>query len=160
MSSYRRILAIAELSGDDARVLRRAAQLSRWSGAPLLVLHVLDYAPGFDCDQAPMLTRAQVEDVLAAAAQDKIGALLLRLGVNDARVLVLQGRPWEVAAAVAHEWQTDLLVCSKAARYRVDRLWPMLGARRAYAGEVLSVRAEPTGLGARLRAWLQPLRQS
>ena len=159
MPSYRRILAIAELSGDDSRVLRRAAQLSRWSGAPLLVLHVLDYAPGFECDQAPMLTRAQLEGALAAAARDKIGALLLRLGVNNARVLVLQGRPWEVAAAVAQEWQTDLLVCGKAARYRADRLWPTFGARSAYAGEVLSVRTESTGLGARLRAWLQPLRQ-
>lgn len=160
MPSYHRILAIAELSAHDARVLRRGAQLSRWSGAPLLVLHVLDYAPGFDCDQAPMLTRAQVEDALAAAAREKIGALLLRLGVDNARVLVLRGRPWQVAAAVAQEWQTDLLVCSKAARYRADHLWPTFDASRAYAGEVLSVRAEPIGLGARLRAWLQPLRQS
>lgn len=160
MPSYHRILAVAELSADDPRVLRRAAQLSRWSGAPLLVLHVLDYAPGFDCDQAPLLTRAQMEDSLATAARDKIGALLLRLGIDNARVLALQGRPWEVAAAVAQDWQADLLVCSKAGRYRVDHLWPMFGASRAYSGEVLSVRAEPIGLGARLRAWLQPLRQS
>lgn len=160
MSAYRRILAIAELDNDDPRVLRRAAQLSRWSGAPLLVLHVLDYAPGFDCDQAPVMSRAQMEQALAAAAHARIGALLLRLGVDNAQVLVLYGKPRDIAAAVAREWQTDLLVSSRAARYGADHGWPGLGAVRGYTGEVLSVRAEDSGFGARLRAWLQPLWQS
>lgn len=160
MMGYRRILAIAELDNDDVRVLRRAAQISRWSGAPLLVLHVLDYAPGFECDQAPVLTRAQVENSLNAAARDRIGALLRRLDAV-AHVLVLQGKPSVIAAAVAQEWQTDLVVCSKAGRYRLDHAGrPAFGGLRSYSGELLSVRAERNGLGARLLAWLQPLRQS
>lgn len=159
MTSYHRILAIVELDNDDARVLRRAAQISRWSGAPLLVLHVLDYAPGFDCDQAPVLTRAQVESSLAAAAQEKIDALLCRLAATTAHVLVVQGQAWEVAARVAQEWQTDLIVCSKAARYRLDHARSAWGLVRAYRGELLSVCAQRTGFGARLRSWLHPLLQ-
>lgn len=158
MTSYHRILAIVELDDDDARVLRRAAQISRWSGAPLLVLHVLDYAPGFDCDQAPVLTRAQVESSLAAAAQEKIDALVRRLAAT-AHVLVVQGQAWEVAARAAQEWQADLIVCSRAARYRLDHARPAWGALRAYRGELLSVRAQRSGFGARLRAWLHPLLQ-
>lgn len=160
MSGYQRILAILELNHDDIRVLRRAAQISRWSGAPLLVLHVLDYAPGFECDQAPVLTREQVETSLQAAAREKIEALLLRLGVERAHQLVLRGRPQEVAPATALEWQADLIVCSKTARYGLDHARPAFGRACAYTGELLSVRAERSGLGGRLRAWLQPLLQS
>lgn len=160
MSDYQRILAIIELDQDDTQVLRRAAQLSRWSGAPLLVLHVLDYQAGFECDQAPVLTRQQVETSLQEAARAKIGATLARLGVTQAHVLVLRGRPQEVAPATAREWQADLIVCSKSARYGLDHARPAFGRACAYTGELLSVRAERCGWGGRLRAWLQPLLHS
>lgn len=158
MSDYQRILAIVELNQDDTQVLRRAAQLSRWSGAPLLVLHVLDYQAGFECDQAPVLTRQQVETSLQEAARAKIDATLARLGVTQAHVLVLRGKPQDVAPATAREWQADLIVCSKTVRYGLDHARPAFGS--AYTGELLSVRAERSGLGGRLRAWLQPLLQS
>lgn len=160
MSDYQRILAIVELDQDDTQVLRRAAQLSRWSGAPLLVLHVLDYPPGFECDQAPVLTRQQVETSLQEAARAKIGATLARLGVTQAHVLVLRGKPQEVAPATAQEWQADLVVCSRTARYGLDHARPAFGRACAYSGELLSVRAERGGWGGRLRAWLQPLLHS
>ena len=160
MSDYQRILAIVELDQDDTQVLKRATQLSRWSGAPLLVLHVLDYQPGFECDQAPVLTRQQVETSLQEAARAKIGATLARLGVAPAHVLVLRGKPQEVAPATAREWQADLIVFSKSARYGLDHARPAFGRACAYTGELLSVRAERVGLGVRLRAWLQPLLQS
>lgn len=164
MSGYQRILAILELNHDDIRVLRRAAQISRWSGAPLLVLHVLDYAPGFECDQAPVLTREQVETSLQAAAREKIEALLLRLGVERAHQVVLRGRPQHVVAETAREWQSDLIVCSRAAHYGLGVRRTSVGGAPVYTGELLSVGADRAGLGsgvlARLRAWLQPLLQS
>lgn len=157
MTGYKRILAIVELDSDDSRVLRRAVQLSRWSGASLLVLHVLDYQPGFECDQAPVLTREQVETSLLAAAREKIDALLARLGVVQAHVLVVRGKPQEAGPAAAQDWQADLVVCSKAVRYGLDHARPPFGTACAYTGELLSMRAERAGFGARLRAWLQPL---
>lgn len=160
MSDYQRILAIVELNQDDTQVLRRAAQLSHWSGAPLLVLHVLDYQAGFECDQAPVLTRQQVETSLQDAARAKIDATLARLGVTQAHVLIARGKPHEAAPATAQEWQADLVVCSKAARYGLDHARPPFGHACAYSGELLSVRAERSGLAGRLRAWLQPLLQS
>lgn len=165
MTGYKRILALVELNSDDNLVLRRAMQLSRWSGAPLLVLHVLDYPPGFECDQVPVMSREQLETSLLAAAREKIDALLQRLDAKNTHQLLLKGKPQEVAPATAQEWQADLIVCSKSARYGLDHRRPRFGRVPAYTGELLSVRAERSGpllsrWGARLRAWLQPLLQN
>lgn len=156
MLIYRRVLAVVELTPHDEFVVRRALQVARLCEAMLGVVHVVDYTPGWEADQFPILTREQVQASLVDAAHKKIASLLERINVQDAERHVVTGTPRHVIADFVADWGADLVVVGSNTPYRIRKEHGGGGTRES-ACDTLTVQLEPNGATGRLRQALSPL---
>lgn len=155
MLIYRRVLAIVELTTHDEFIVRRALQVARLCEAVLGVVHVVDYTPGLEADQFPILTREQVQASLMEAAHKKISSLLERINVQDAEQHVVTGTPRHAIADFIADWGADLVVMGSHAPYGLRK--EHSGDARECACDMLTVQLEPNGAARRLRQALSPL---
>lgn len=108
MHDYRRILALLDASGADARVARRAVELARTSGAQLAILHWLPAgAPAQD--GGPIGRRPPDE----AAARRRLLRLARQLNAADATLLWPPAPAGQGLAAVVADWRPDLIVTAR-----------------------------------------------
>ena len=93
MQTYRRILAAIDLGKHGEQVMRRAAQLAKAHGAKLIVVHIVDYTPGFESDHIPFRTPGEMQTAIADLARKKLDEMLKRLNLAAADAIVITGRP-------------------------------------------------------------------
>ncbi len=155
MLIYRRVLAVIELTPHDEFIVCRALQVARLCEAILGVVHVVDYTPGFEADQFPILTREQVQASLVEAAHKKIASLLEQLNVQNAEQHVVTGTPRHAIADFIADWGADLVIVGSNASHSLRKKYS--GDTRESAHDILTVQLEPNGAKGRLRQALSPL---
>lgn len=155
MLIYRRVLAVIALTTHDEFIVRRALQVACLCGAKLGVVHVMDYTPGLEADQFPILTREQVQASLVEAAHKKISSLLERINVQDAEQHVVTGTPQYATADFIADWGADLVVVGSNAPHGLRKEYD--GDARKSACDMLTVQLEPSGAMRRLQQALSPL---
>ena len=109
MGVYTRILAVVDLGEDSQKVGERARAVAASCGAELLLLHVVEYVPVEPMGET-LLPAVQIEEELVARAQERLGELAERLGIDSAPREVATGNIKAEIVRAAEESGADLIV--------------------------------------------------
>jgi nucleotide-binding universal stress UspA family protein len=132
--------------------LHRAWRLARRFEAELLVLHVVDYHAGFESDHISSLTGPQLNAALAQEAEQRLHALLDRVGAHGVEVRAVVGEPKKICHEIAAAWRPDLVVVGANATHGLRQ------RRQELPFDVLIVQLDAPPAPARfLRSLLAPL---
>lgn len=152
MEAYRRILTPVDLDANTELVLHRAWRLARRFEAELFVLHVVDYHAGLESDHVSSLTGPQLYAALAQAAEQRLRAMLERMGAHGVEVRGVVGKPQQVCREIASAWRPDLAVVGAHATHGLR------SERQELPFDVLIVQLDAPAAPARfLRSLLAPL---
>ncbi len=75
----RPVLCILDPDARGEQVLLQAAALARRLDSPLALAHFVEHDAGFEADHVPFLTPRAMNEALAEAARERLGAMLARL---------------------------------------------------------------------------------
>ncbi|HPB73946.1 MAG TPA: universal stress protein [Chromatiaceae bacterium] len=75
----RPVLCLLDPDARGEAVLRQALALARRLAAPLAVAHFVEHGTGFEADHVPFLTPRAMNEALAEAARERLGAMLAAL---------------------------------------------------------------------------------
>lgn len=144
MRTYRRILALIELSPEGEAVARRALQMARAFNAALGIGFVVDYQPGFECDHVPFRTPAEMREAIVGDVRGKLDRMVAAIGAAGAEVLVVSGTQGAAVTEMVGSWQPDLLLTGSEAARGLD------ATDKDLPFDVLRVRTGRPGLVGRL----------
>lgn len=109
MKKYDKILAAVDFNEHSDAVIQNALVQAGYSGAALVVLHVVDFTRPIDDDYIIPPTD-QIEAALLNSARKRLEETLNRLGATGARPLVTLGPPKQEILRVAQQEAPDLIV--------------------------------------------------
>ncbi len=110
MSAYRRVICAVDQSGRRKEVLRRALRFARGIDAQLAVAGVVDYQPGFESGQYPILTPAEFKRETVKLVGEQLNGLLAEIGAGPLEVLVAAGEARKTLIDMASSWRADLVI--------------------------------------------------
>lgn len=113
---YKRILVGVDLGEHSDRVLARAGDIARHSGAKLKVLHVVEYVPVEPMGEA-LLPAVNIEEELVAGARTRLTDLVGAAGLGEAERSVVAGTIKSELVREAREWAADLVVLGSRERH-------------------------------------------
>ena len=131
MQTYRRILAAIDLGKHGEQVMRRAAQLAKAHGAKLIVVHIVDYTPGFESDHIPFRTPGEMPTTIADLARKKLNEMLKRLNLAAADAIVITGRPEREIHYLVEQQRADMLVVGSDAPHGIRKIKDVRSGTRA-----------------------------
>lgn len=132
LHSYRHILAMGDLSHAGLDVVRRAAQLADQFNCRLTVAAAMDYTPGFECEQLPVMTPGEFRSATREDLQHRLSEAVARCGTQVANVIVAEGSRQDVQDELVSELHPDLVVADTSARHDTT-------ARKVWAHDLLKV---------------------
>lgn len=140
MSAYRRVICAVDQSGQRTEVLRRALSFARGMGAQLAVVSVVDYKPGFESGQYPIMTPSEFKRETVRHATAQLREQLAWLdGGHAAEVMVAAGETRKTLIEMATSWRADLVVVGAHAPLGlVDGNTGWWGQREALPFDVLA----------------------
>jgi universal stress protein A len=144
MSTYRRILAVVDLSAQGARIAARAAHLAAATpGAEFRLLHVVEYVPVEPLSDA-LLPVTQVESELVARARAHVAQLAAGFSPAPAWEVVTGSIKAEIVRA-ARAGSHDLIVIGSHERHGLSILFNLTEDTVLHAApcDVLAVRLAP-----------------
>jgi universal stress protein A len=107
---YRHILTAVEMHEDGQRVLARAHQLARESGARLSVLHVVEYLPVDPAGDALLTTPVDLSRERAAQAEARLREWCAALQIPPEQARVTVGAITSEILRAAQDGGADLIV--------------------------------------------------
>lgn len=113
---YERILVGVDLGEHSERVLRRAREVARVSGAKLRVLHVVEYVPVEPMGEA-LLPAVNIEEELVSGARTRLTELTDAVGLAEAERSVVAGTIKAELVREAREWAADLVILGSRERH-------------------------------------------
>jgi universal stress protein A len=121
MSSYRKILAVVDLSDDSHAVANRAAELARGWGSELGLLHVVEFLP-IEPMGDTLVPVVQVDDQLQSRAQAQLEALGAALGIPATACITATGGVKSEILRHARAQSCDLIVLGSRERHGLSIL--------------------------------------
>ncbi len=123
MSAWKSICCPVDFSAASASAMERAAEVARWTGASLTLLHVDEQAPTPTPDATlvspEMLRRAQIEKERQLAAWHEVAARLAGTPVDE---VLTAGDPASEIVRVAGARAHDLVIMGTHGRTGRDRV--------------------------------------
>lgn len=116
MSDYRKVLVLVDLAEGSERVFNAGLSMASRSGASLVILHVVDYAPIEPMGESLMPSMA-IEQELADRSRARIQELIARSGAVSARGRLEVGNTKAEILRVAREEDADLIVLGSRERH-------------------------------------------
>jgi len=116
MAAYKKLLVLLDLSDDSEKVFSACRDLAAYSDAAITALHVVEYTPVEPMGESLMPT-LQIERDLAKTALARMGELIARHGVANARSRVEIGNTKAEILRVAEEEHADLIVLGSRERH-------------------------------------------
>jgi universal stress protein A len=116
MTGYKKLLVLLDLSEGSEQVAIAGRDLAAYSGAALVILHVVEFTPVEPLGESMMLT-AQVEDDLVKRSRESVSELILRLRLERATGRVEAGNTKAEILRVAAEEKPDLIVLGSRERH-------------------------------------------
>ncbi|MBS4095962.1 MAG: universal stress protein [Sulfuricella sp.] len=110
MSAYRRVICAVDQSGQRKEVLRRALRFARGANAQLAVASVVDYQPGFESGQYPIMTPAEFKRETVKHVTAQLSELLAGIEAGPAEILVAAGETRKTLIDMAVSWRADLVI--------------------------------------------------
>ena len=143
--SYRRILAVLDLSDDSLHIGQHAAALARGLQAEIELLHVVELLPVEPMSET-LMTTVRIEDELVERARLRLATLAGRLGFATAPCWVEAGNVKAQIVRVARRRQADLIVLGSRERHGVSILVNLTEDTVLHAApcDVLAVRVKRT----------------
>ncbi len=121
MSSYQHILVPTDFSKPSEVAVTRAAELAKFYGARLSLIHVVDYAPpGYVAVDLPVAVSSAAK--LVARAQEYLADWTQRLGLTVSAQWVEVGSPKTEIVRMAKENAVDLIVLGTHGERGLGRL--------------------------------------
>lgn len=120
MATYRRIMALIDISTNGEAVARRAAQMALAHNAALAVAAIVDYTPGFECDHIPFRTPQEMREAIGRDVAGKLDDMVTRIGLGGAEVIVVSGETEKATADLARSWRPDLMLVGSHAPQGLD----------------------------------------
>lgn len=142
MRPYRRILSIADLSPQGAKVVGRASQLARFYSASLSVACIVDYPPGLECDHVPFMTPVELRRAIVRDVTEKLQELVDQAGGAGADLIVAEGNEGDTEIDLVGSLRPDLVVAAERTAIRLS------AATTGF--DVLAVQSDKPGLAGRL----------
>ncbi len=146
MQTYRRILALVDLSAKGEAVARRAFQLARAGNAALALAAVVDYTPGFESDHVPFMGPREFREAMLRDVSARLAAMRERVGAAGAEVLVGFGRAPRAVPDMARSWRPDLVLVGSHEGHGLERA----SDAEPLPFDVLTVQVGRPGLAGRL----------
>jgi nucleotide-binding universal stress UspA family protein len=148
--TFHRILVATDFSSASMPAFEQAVQLSKASGAQLLIAHAFRQEGPQEIGYAPAKGYEQWRRGVRAATEEKLEPLVsqARREGLDARPLVLEGSPDEVIVEAARREGVDLIVVGTHGRRGAERFFlGSVASRVVTASEcpVMTVRAPQEG---------------
>lgn len=153
MKTFQRVLVATDFSSASMPAFERAVQLSKASGAQLLIAHAFREEGPHEMGYAPAAGYEEWRRGVLAAAEKKLEPLVAQArgeGV-DARPLVLAGSPDEAIVEAARREGVDLIVIGTHGRRGAERFFLGSVASRVVTSSecpVMTVRAPQEGAAA------------
>jgi universal stress protein A len=116
MAGYKKLLVLLDLSEDSEQVAIAGRDMAAHSNASMVVLHVVEFVPVEPLGESLMPT-AQIEDELINRSRERLGTLIARLGLTNAKGRVEAGNTKSEILRVAEEEQVDLIVLGSHERH-------------------------------------------
>jgi universal stress protein A len=116
MAVYKKLLVLLDLSEDSEQVAIAGRDMAAHSNASMVVLHVVEFVPVEPLGESLMPT-AQIEDELINRSRERLGTLIARLGLTNAKGRVEAGNTKSEILRVAEEEQVDLIVLGSHERH-------------------------------------------
>lgn len=116
MAGYKKLLVLLDLSEDSEQVAIAGRDMAAHSNASMVVLHVVEFVPVEPLGESLMPT-AQIEDELIHRSRERLGTLIARLGLTNAKGRVEAGNTKSEILRVAEEEQVDLIVLGSHERH-------------------------------------------
>lgn len=149
MTIYRRILAVVDLSQDSAEVAGRAQAIATaCGGAPLELLHVVEYVPVEPLGDA-LMPSVQIESELLERARDRMAKLADSLSSPPPPWRVETGNVKAEIMRHARESKAELIVIGSRERHGLSILVNLTEDTVLHAApcDVLAVRLTPSKPG-------------
>src|SRR6202051_2041871 len=106
MAGYKKLLVLLDLSEDSEQVAIAGRDMAAHSNASMVVLHVVEFVPVEPLGESLMPT-AQIEDELINRSRERLGTLIARLGLTNAKGRVEAGNTKSEILRVAGEEGED-----------------------------------------------------
>jgi universal stress protein A len=144
MTTYRRILAVVDLSDDSQHVATRALAMATTPDTRLTLLHVVEFVPVEPLTDS-LLPAVQLEDELLARARVRLRALADSLATPAPANEVRAGNVKAEIVRMAREGSFDLIVIGSRERHGLSILVNLIEDTVLHAApcDVLAVRLAP-----------------
>lgn len=116
MAGYQKVLVLLDLSEGSEKVFDAGRALAAYSGAALVLLHVVDYAPIEPLGDT-LMPSMDIEQELADRARAELDALIARAGLARASRRVEIGNTKAEILRVAGLERADLIVLGSRERH-------------------------------------------
>jgi universal stress protein A len=116
MGDYNTILVAVDLSEEAGQIAAKAARLAAAQGAQLHVVHVIEplsFAYGGDIP----IDFSTIQDEIQQQAETQLHGLCRNLGIDEARLHIVLGRPETEIHALGEELGADLIVVGSHGRH-------------------------------------------
>lgn len=116
MGDYNTILVAVDLSEEASQVAAKAARISAAQAAQLHVVHVIEplsFAYGGDIP----IDFSTIQDEIEQQAETQLRGLCKRIGVDDAHLHIVLGRPETEIHALADQLGADLIIVGSHGRH-------------------------------------------
>ncbi len=121
MGSYRRILALVDLSDDSHTIARKACGLAAGFGAELELLHVVEFVPVEPMGET-LMSAVEIEEERIDRAAERLRRLATEIGAPRAQLQVESGHVKTEILRVARERGVDLIVLGSRERHGISIL--------------------------------------
>ncbi|OOZ36365.1 universal stress protein [Solemya velesiana gill symbiont] len=123
MANYRHILLATDFADTESpNVVGRAVELAALNGAKLSLLHVVEYTGAMYTGEIPLPEDINLDQRLAAQAEDKFKRLIAARGLHESEYFVEIGIPKREIVRVAEEQEVDLIVLGSHGRHGLQLL--------------------------------------
>ncbi|CAK0748615.1 putative Universal stress protein [Gammaproteobacteria bacterium] len=117
MIPCRRILCVIDPDARGEQILTQAVAYARQHGADWVAAHVVDHHTGFESDHIPFLTPMELNLELAAAAAERIAAMLKRIHDATGPLLIEIGPARATVLKMARLLEVDLVMVGSHSSY-------------------------------------------
>ncbi len=117
MIPCRRILCIIDPDARGEQILTQAVAYARQHGAEWVTAHIVDHHTGFESDHVPFLTPMELNLELAAAAAERIGAMLKRIHNVTGPLIIEIGPARATVLKMARLLEVDLVMVGAHSPY-------------------------------------------